>query len=163
MYDVQLEKIKKSSIADQVSYWSDLLVDFLLDRNTEEVEKMKSMYRSKYDAEDELIKLGHHASDHMVTLFEIFSGYRPLPDGSHVESDSHTRWTFLSILIDIKSAEQRKIHRLQQVLTRKYEVDNQLQECINMARTLHELDPTRFPEEEHDERRHTLINYQDYK
>lgn len=65
--------------------------------------------------------------------------------------------------MDIGGSDEEAISQLQQVLIHKYEVDKAYQECINIARTLHALDATRFPEEEHDENRTRLTNFEAYK
>ncbi|SFS40898.1 hypothetical protein [Paenibacillus sp. 453mf] len=121
------------------------------------------MNRNKHDVVDEIKKLGVIAASKVVTLFEVFSGYIPSVDGIFIRSESHTRWMFLKIIIDIKNADMETINRLKKILIRKYEIDNEIQECINIARTLHALDSSRFPKEVHDENRLRLLNFEEYK
>lgn len=162
-YEQYLSIISSTSKEEQVTHWSNLLYEFIIGNETEGTRSLKQMYRHKYDVEEEIIKLGVIASREVVTLFEVFSGYTPSIVGQIIQSDSHTRWMFLSILIDINNANEETINRLKQILIRKYEVDNEVQECINIARTLHTLDSVRFPEEMHDEGRLRLLNYEEYK
>ncbi|WP_438349896.1 DUF4303 domain-containing protein [Paenibacillus sp. FA6] len=162
-YDLYLDRIYSLPIDHQVSHWCDLLSDILIEKDTDETSSYKQMNRNKYDIEDEIKKLGSIAASSVVSLFEIFSGYNPTIDGSNILSNQDTRWLFLSILIDIKNVDEATIDRLKQILIRKNEIDNELQECINIARTLHALDSSRFPEEEYDEGRFRLLNFEEYK
>lgn len=162
-YEQYVHNIYRMSEESQIAHWCALLSDFLLEKDSEEVRKLKQMYRYRYDVEDEIKKLGSIATSNIVSLYEIFSGYIPSVDGSIIKSSPLTRWTFLSMLLDIKCADEGTIERLRQILVRKYQIDNESQECINIARTLHALDPSRFPKEEHDERRVKLLNFQEYQ
>lgn len=162
-YDQYLNTIYSIPKEEQVTHWCNLLYEFLIESDTDVTRSFKQMYRYEFDVEGEIIKLGSTAAGNVVTLFEIFSGYIPAVDGSVIQYTESTRWTFLSILMNIKSADEATINRLKEILIRKYELDNEMQECINIARTLHALDPLRFPEEEHDERRFKLLNFQKYK
>lgn len=162
-YDHYLEIIYSLPKEKQVIHWCGLLSDFLSERDTEEVRLFKQMYRTEFDVEGELVKLGSIAADNVVNLFEVYSGYIPTGNGTIIQSTENTRWTFLSILIEIKSAEEGTIERLKNILIRKYEIDNEMRECVNIARTLHALDSSRFPEEEHDKGRLRLLNLHEYK
>ncbi|SDG40149.1 protein of unknown function [Fontibacillus panacisegetis] len=162
-YDQYLSTIYSLPKEDQVTHWCNLLYELLIEKDTDGTRSLKQMYRNKYDVEEEIIKLGLIASSNVVTLFEVFSGYVPSVDGLIIQSEIHTRWMFLNILIDIKNADEETINRLKQILIRKYEIDNEIQECINIARTLHALDSSRFPEEVHDKSRVRLLNFEEYK
>lgn len=162
-YDQYLNHIYSLTKEEQVTHWCNLLYEFVTEADTDGTRAFKQMNRNEYDAEDEIKKLGLIASSKVVTLFEVFSGYIPSVDGVIIQSESYTRWMFLSILIDIKHADEETINRLKQILIRKYEIDNEVQECINIARTLHALDSSRFPEEVHDENRLRLLNFEEYK
>lgn len=146
--------------AKQVEHWCSLLKDILLKQSSEEATIFQAMYRDEFDVERELIQLGAPAAGEIVHLYQKLCGYTPTEDGSILQGDS---WTCLSILIDIGEADEMVITQLYRVLSHKYEVDKAYQECINIARTLHALDATRFPEEEHDENRTRLTNFDSYK
>ncbi|MFC3748979.1 DUF4303 domain-containing protein [Paenibacillus sp. GCM10012306] len=162
-FAVHKERIKQLPITAQVEYWTNSYLDLALDKDTDEASKLKGMYLNQYNMEDEIRLLGAPATDWLVTLFEMLSGYRPMPDGTTVVADSLIRFSVLDMLMKIGLAEEDTTRRLLQILFRKYEQDGELQECINIARTLHALNPVRYPEEEHDEGRTKLTNIESYQ
>lgn len=159
-YDVYKEKISSWPKEKQAEHWCTLLKDILLKQSSEETAKLQAMYRDEFDVRDELIQLGAPAAGEIVHLYQQLCGYKPTEDGSILQGDG---WICLYTLMDIDGSDEEAISQLQQVLIHKYEVDKAYQECINIARTLHALDATRFPEEEHDENRTRLTNFEAYK
>lgn len=151
-YEQYLDTIYALPKEDQVTHWCNVLDHFSKEVVTEETKRLELLYRSKYDVEAEIIKLGAIAASHIVALFDSYS-----------DSDEHTRWTFLSILIDIQDADEATLERLKQILITKYEQERKGNEIINIARTLHALAPLRFPEEIHDDGRLNLLNFEQYK
>lgn len=159
-YEVYKEKISERSEAKQAEHWCNMLKDILLKQETEETKAIQAMHRDEFDVRDELVRLGAPAAGEVVNLYQQLCGYKPTEDGSLLQGDG---WTCLNILMDIGDADEAAISQLQQVLNHKYEVDKAYTECINIARTLHALDATRFPKEEHDENRTRLTNFDAYK
>jgi len=157
-YEEFIQRIGNLPIAEQAGFWSRALVDFKLNNDSIEVLELKSMHRNEFDVIEQITALGSEAVGSIITMLEMFCGYRPFYDGVTRKLDV---WTCQSILIDIAQANEDEIKRLQAILFRQYEEGDQ--GAINTARTLHALDPNRFPEEATDEGRLHLLNIDEYK
>ncbi|OBZ09024.1 hypothetical protein A8L34_23035 [Bacillus sp. FJAT-27264] len=159
------ERIKQLPITEQIEYWFNnyLDLDIFIGKDTDEASKLKGMYLNKYDMEDELILLGAPATDWLVTHFGMLSGYRPMPDGIADVARSAIRYRLMNMLKMIGLAEEETTRRLLQILLRKYMEYRESDECIQIARTLHALNPERYPEAEVDESRVILTNIESYQ
>lgn len=141
-YEEFKRDLEKTPLDNQIAFWCQAIVDFELNIESDNVKTLKKMYRHKFDVSDQIEYLGQPAVSSVITLLEMFLGYRPFYNGEQVKLDP---WTCQSIILNIGKADEHEIQRIKSILARQREEGNEHQ-ANNTERVLNTIDPERFPE-----------------
>ncbi|WP_105620079.1 DUF4303 domain-containing protein [Vallitalea okinawensis] len=185
----KLDITSSMSKHEQVKYWIQCYLDFMMEHESQSVRRLHKLKKNRFDVKNEIIDLGEYSIDELLILAErygrelehTFEWLIPMKERLKLlrtwtdeEKKIYTSRTiegelavdFLMMIKEIGRVDAATTQRLYNLLNDVFQKNREFRRnglvIPVIARTLHTIDPTKYPEPVIGSSDNKLVNYKEF-